>query len=45
MQAERKANIAENRFGNLHDKTYSDDAVAMRNYGTDPGLERSKAGA
>lgn len=41
-QAERKANIAENRFGNLHAQNYSDDAVAMRSYGTDPGLERSK---
>lgn len=41
-QAQRKAVNAENRFTVLQDKTYSDDAVAMRDFGSDPGLERSK---
>ncbi|CAJ1374946.1 unnamed protein product [Effrenium voratum] len=41
-QAERKAAQAEHRFAQLHGQNYSDDAVAMRHYGTDPLLERSQ---
>ena len=36
---------AENRFAVLYDKSYSDDAVAMRDFGSDPGYERSKEGS
>lgn len=41
-EAERREMHAENRFGNLANQWHSDDAVAMRNYGTNPLLPRSK---
>jgi len=41
-QAERMAKHAEGRFGHLHEQTYAHDAVAQRNFGTDPGMDRSK---
>eukprot|EP00933_Yihiella_yeosuensis_P005532 TRINITY_DN110058_c0_g1_i1.p1 TRINITY_DN110058_c0_g1~~TRINITY_DN110058_c0_g1_i1.p1 ORF type:complete len:343 (-),score=49.80 TRINITY_DN110058_c0_g1_i1:184-1212(-) len=41
-QAERRAIHAEGRFHHLHKQSHADDAVAMRNFGSDPGLPRSK---
>eukprot|EP00931_Biecheleriopsis_adriatica_P031429 TRINITY_DN18433_c0_g1_i1.p1 TRINITY_DN18433_c0_g1~~TRINITY_DN18433_c0_g1_i1.p1 ORF type:complete len:360 (+),score=71.87 TRINITY_DN18433_c0_g1_i1:122-1081(+) len=41
-QAQRKAVHSEGRFGHLHEQSYSHDAVAQRNYGTDPSMDRSK---
>eukprot|EP00441_Pelagodinium_beii_P022680 CAMPEP_0197661336 /NCGR_PEP_ID=MMETSP1338-20131121/51393_1 /TAXON_ID=43686 ORGANISM="Pelagodinium beii, Strain RCC1491" /NCGR_SAMPLE_ID=MMETSP1338 /ASSEMBLY_ACC=CAM_ASM_000754 /LENGTH=339 /DNA_ID=CAMNT_0043238873 /DNA_START=47 /DNA_END=1066 /DNA_ORIENTATION=- len=42
QQAELKAQHAEGRFAHLHAQNVSDDAVAHRNFGTDPNWERSK---
>mmetsp|Transcript_95222 Transcript_95222/g.171926 ORF Transcript_95222/g.171926 Transcript_95222/m.171926 type:complete len:341 (-) Transcript_95222:1-1023(-) len=41
-QAQYKADHAEMRYGNLAQQTHTDDAVAFRDYGTDPQMQRSK---
>eukprot|EP00930_Biecheleria_cincta_P049219 TRINITY_DN34464_c0_g1_i1.p1 TRINITY_DN34464_c0_g1~~TRINITY_DN34464_c0_g1_i1.p1 ORF type:complete len:338 (+),score=57.50 TRINITY_DN34464_c0_g1_i1:86-1099(+) len=41
-QAERAEKHAEKRFQHLHQQTYTDDAIAQRYFGSDPGMERSK---